>query len=211
MRVSGGSGLCSWGSVGDPGSVHEPDCRRDEAVSVVWDLGPDGPQPPARVEGPEQGVEGFAVDDEGLQVRRTALQSHSHVPAPAAFGVEADSSTRRSAPCHGPLRTAVSQPAGGPPSIHRARSPWSTTRRTKWSLRLAPPATEVHPVKCTAIRRRRGTCPAAGAFFPTGSIGGRLGHLSEGGRKKMRPAKQTKKQDFLCFFAGQFFFAPLSI
>jgi len=87
MRVRGGPELYWRGSVGDPGSVQEPDCRQEEAA-VAWGLGPDGPQPPARGEGPKQWVEGSLVDDEGLQVRRTALQSHSHVPA-----LEADSST----------------------------------------------------------------------------------------------------------------------
>jgi len=42
--------------VGDPSSVHEPDCRQEEAACVAGGLGPDGPQPPARGEGLKQFV-----------------------------------------------------------------------------------------------------------------------------------------------------------
>ena len=42
---------------------------------------------------------------------------------------------------------------------------------------------------------------SSGAVIPTGGIGGRLVHHSEGGAKKRRPAKQKT-----VFFAGQFVF-----
>src|SRR4029434_10283646 len=52
-----------------------------------------------------------------------------------------------------------------------------------------------------------GVC--AGAVFPTGGIGGRLGRHSEGGAKNC--AQQKKKKQKLCFFffLTQFFLRPL--
>src|SRR4029434_7328649 len=52
-------------------------------------------------------------------------------------------------------------------------------------------------------------CVCAGAVFPTGGIGGRLGRHSEGGAKNC--AQQKKKKQELCFFFcwTEFFCPPL--
>jgi len=52
----GGSPGSDSQSVGDPGSIDEPDCRREKTFGVAGGLCPDGPQPPSRGEGLEQGV-----------------------------------------------------------------------------------------------------------------------------------------------------------
>ena len=53
---------------------------------------------------------------------------------------------------------------------------------------------------------------AAGAVFPTGGIGGRLGRHSEGGAKNCAQQKKKKKRIGVFFFAGQSFFcAPFYI